>query len=80
MNNREKLREAGCLDPDIWAKAFMEKIAEADLHEVSLWFSEGLLCGFIRGQQSPRYASLQQSRLPKNNETSCSLPPSSAGA
>lgn len=75
---RERLREDGCVDANVWAQAFMAIKEEADLHEVSLWFSSCLLTGFIHGQQGPRYASLQQGHLPKSSETFCSPQPSSA--
>jgi len=77
---RERLREDECLDANVWAEAFMALKDEADLHEVSLWFSSCLLTGFIHGQREPRHASLQQGHLPRSSETSCSPPPSSAEA
>lgn len=77
---REELREAMCVDAGAWAEAFMAMKNEADLHEVGLWFSACLLTAFIHGQQSPRYASLQRSRLPQNSGTSGSPPPSLAEA
>jgi hypothetical protein len=77
---RRKLEQDMCVDADVWAKTFMEIKKEADLHEVSLWFSSCLSTAFMHGQQSPRYASLQQDRRPKNNGTSCSPQPSLAEA
>jgi hypothetical protein len=77
---RRKLEQDMCVDADAWAKAFMGIKKEADPHEVSLWFSSCLSTAFMHGQQSPRYASLQQGHLPKNNETSYSPPPSSVAA
>jgi hypothetical protein len=69
-----------CVDADAWAKAFMEIKKEADLHEVSLWFSSCLSTAFMHGQQSPRYASLQQGHPSRNNGTSYSPLPSSVAA
>lgn len=77
---RRKLEQDMCVDADAWAKAFMAVKDEADLHEISLWFSSCLSTAFICGQQKPRYSSLQRSPHPKNNGSADSLQPSSAEA
>ena len=79
-NKREHLRHTECVDANVWAEAFMAVKDEADLHEVSLWFSSCLLTAFVHGQREPRHPSLQRAPLLKSTESSCSPPVLSAEA
>ena len=79
-NEREHLRNSECVDANAWAEAFMAVKDEADLHEVSLWFSSCLLTAFVHGQREPSYSSLQRSRPAKSSGSSGSRRVSSAEA